>query len=423
MKQSADEVSSRRQFLRFLAGSPVLAYLGLRASRPEVLWAGEKSSGFLSFPRSFSGAEELIRSPNEAINIFDFQRVAQHELPTAHYGYLATGVDDDSTLKANRQGFTKFQIRMRRLVDVRQVDMSTEILGAKMETPIITAPVASQTGFHPAGELAVARAAKKKGVLQILSTVSTKSVEEVASATSGPIWFQLYPTPEWKIAEALVKRAEDAGCPVLVLTVDLQGGSNRETLKRAEKADSRDCNTCHQPGLQAYLKSKPMFDGLDISTLKGFHAPAMTWDFVHRLKELTKMKLVLKGIVTGEDARLSVENGVDGVIVSNHGGRAESSGRSTIECLPDVLDGISGRIPVLIDSGFRRGTDIFKALALGAQGVCIGRPYLWGLAAFGQEGVEAVLDILRAELEMVMKQAGTTSMNKITSSSVMAAAS
>jgi isopentenyl diphosphate isomerase/L-lactate dehydrogenase-like FMN-dependent dehydrogenase len=421
MKQSVDEVSSRRLFLRFLAGSPVLAYLGLSVSWPEGLWAWERPSGSRSRSGSFSGTGELIRSPSEAINIFDFQEVAQHQLPTAHYGYLATGVDDDSTLKANRQGFTKFQIRMRRLVDVRQVDTSTEILGAKMETPIITAPVASQTAFHPDGELAVARAAKKKGFLQILSTVSTKSVEEVAGATGGPIWFQLYPTPEWRIAEAIVKRAEDVGCPVLVLTVDLQGGSNRETLKNAEKADSRDCSTCHQEGLQAYLKSKPMFDGLDVSALKGFHAPAMTWDFVHRLKDQTNMKLVLKGIVTREDARLSVENGVDAVIVSNHGGRAESSGRSTIECLPEVLDGISGRIPVLIDSGFRRGTDIFKALALGAQGVCIGRPYLWGLAAFGQEGVEAVLDILRAELEMVMKQAGTTSMDKITSSSVVSA--
>jgi 4-hydroxymandelate oxidase len=191
MSQPVDEASSRRLFLRFLAGSPVLAYLGLRSSWPDALWAGERPCGSAG-----PGTEELIRSASEAITVFDFQRVAQEQLSRAHYGFLATGVDNDSSPRVNRQGFTKFQIRMRRLVDVRQVDMSTEILGAQMETPIITAPVASQAAFHPDAELAVARAAKKKGVLQILSTGSTTSVEEVAEATGGPVWYQLYPTPE-----------------------------------------------------------------------------------------------------------------------------------------------------------------------------------------------------------------------------------
>jgi len=162
-----------------------------------------------------------------------------------------------------------------------------------------------------------------------------------------------------------------------------------------------------------------MFDKLDLTGLVDYYAPALTWDSIRRMKDMTKMKLVLKGIVTREDAELCVERGVDGIIVSNHGGRAEESGRSTIECLPEVIDAVGGKIPVLIDGGFRRGTDIFKALALGAKAVCIGRPYIWGLGAFGQPGVERVLDILRVELELIMKQAGVLSLDQIKRSYVV----
>ena len=162
-----------------------------------------------------------------------------------------------------------------------------------------------------------------------------------------------------------------------------------------------------------------MFDGLDLSKVRGAAPPNLTWDFVKRLQDTTSMKIVLKGIVTREDAELAVETGVDGLIVSNHGGRAEESGRSTIESLLEVLEGTAGRLPVLVDGGFRRGTDIFKALALGATAICIGRPYLWGLAAFGQSGVEAVLEILRRELQLIMRQAGTTSVGQITRSYVV----
>jgi (S)-2-hydroxy-acid oxidase len=211
----------------------------------------------------------------------------------------------------------------------------------------------------------------------------------------------------------MVKRAEAAGSPVIVLTVDLPAGRNTETLERFKRVDSRTCTDCHQPGLKNRLKRRPMFDGQDLTGLTDYYAPTLTWDFVKRLKDSMKMKLVLKGIVTREDAALCVENGIDGVIVSNHGGRAEESGRSTIECLPEVVEAVGGRIPVLVDGGFRRGTDIFKALALGAKAVCIGRPYIWGLSAFGQPGIEKVLDILRIEFELIMKQAGVTSLDQI----------
>jgi isopentenyl diphosphate isomerase/L-lactate dehydrogenase-like FMN-dependent dehydrogenase len=236
-------------------------------------------------------------------------------------------------------------------------------------------------------------------------------VEEVIAARGAPVWFQLYPTDQWTIARALVKRAEAAGCPALVLTVDLQGGSNRETLERAIRRDPRKCDTCHQGDVftsaKAYIERKPMFRGLDVSQVTAIDPMEMTWDYLKRLRDTTSMPLVIKGIVTREDAELAVEHGVDGIIVSNHGGRAEESGRATIECLPEIVEGVRGRVPVLVDGGFRRGTDIFKALALGAASVAIGRPYLWGLAAFGQSGVEAVLEILRRELETIMRQAGT----------------
>lgn len=254
--------------------------------------------------------------------------------------------------------------------------------------------------------------------MQILSTAATASVEAVAAARGGPIWYQLYPTDSWRVTQALMRRAETAGCPVLVLTVDLPAGRNTETQARFTREDTRQCSSCHLPGWPGFLRRKPMFDGLDVTGVS-LLSPALTWDFVRRVKESTKMKLVVKGIETREDAALCVSHGVDGIIVSNHGGRAEESGRATIECLPEVVDAVQGKVPVLVDGGFRRGSDIFKALALGAKAICIGRPYTWGLAAFGQEGVEKVLDLLTREFELMMKHVGATSLAKLNRSFIV----
>ena len=235
-------------------------------------------------------------------------------------------------------------------------------------------------------------------------------------ARGEPVWFQLYATDQWTVTQGLVKRAQAAGCPAFCWTVDLQGGSNRETAERARRRDTRQCTTCHQPAVgtagssgmgSALPGGKPMFAGLDISQVTSAQALGADWAFAKRLREATSMKFLIKGIVSREDAELAVENGVDGVIVSNHGGRGENSGRGTIESLVEVAEGVRGRIPIIVDGGFRRGTDIFKALALGANAIMIGRPYIWGLGSFGQPGVEAVLDILRRELRTVMRQAGT----------------
>jgi 4-hydroxymandelate oxidase len=397
-------IADRRRFLTFLASSPLLA---LSASGA---WSALVESAQAA--ESDGPTRALIASANDALNVFDFELVARQKLPPAHYGYLATGVDDDATLLANRTGFSKIQIRARRLVDVSRIDTSTELFGTTWKTPIVLAPVGSQKAFHADGEMASARAAGARGHLQILSTGSTTSVENVTSAWRGPIWYQLYPTDTWRITQALVKRAERAGCPVLVLTVDLPFGRNTETEVRFRQSDTRQCASCHQPGWAGYFRRKPMFDGLDLTGVS-MAAPGLTWEVVRRLRDITKLKLVLKGIETREDAELAVRHGVDGIIVSNHGGRAQEGGRGTIECLPEVVDGVQGKLPVLIDGGFRRGTDIFKALALGARGICIGRPYIWGLAAFGQAGVDKVLDILTRELVLMMRHAGTTSVGKI----------
>jgi isopentenyl diphosphate isomerase/L-lactate dehydrogenase-like FMN-dependent dehydrogenase len=246
--------------------------------------------------------------------------------------------------------------------------------------------------------------------------VSSTSVEDVSAARGAPVWYQLYPTDQWDVTRALVRRATAAQSPVLVLTVDLQGGTNRVALGHAIRRDSRDCTSCHSSSrtqLSGFMAGKPMFAGLDIGAVTDLTPPDMNWDYLARLREIWPRKLVIKGIVTREDAEIAVERGVDGLIVSNHGGRGEDSGRASIDSLPEVVAGVAGRVPVLFDSGIRRGSDIFKALALGANAVAIGRPYIWGLASFGQEGVEKVLDILRNELRIAMRQAGTRSIAEI----------
>ena len=382
---------SRRAFLRFVAGSPLLAA------------AAEENGG-------------VLKNPKDALNVTDFEEAARKALPPAHYGYLATGVDDDSTLRANREGYRRIQLRPKRMVDVSgRADCSVELFGRKWETPLTLCPVGSQNAFHPEGELAVARAAGAKKTLQILSTNTTQPIEKVIEG-AGPVWYQLYATSRWEVTEKLVRHAERAGCPVLVLTVDLPVGRNTETLERMRRTDTRNCAGCHAPNAGFYGR-KPMYTGIDMKGVTT-NQPAMTWDFVRRLKDFTRMKLVLKGIETREDGQACCEHGVDGIIVSNHGGRAEESGRGTIECLPEVVEAVAGRIPVLVDGGIRRGTDIFKALALGARAVGVGRPYVWGLAAFGQAGVERVLQILRVELELVMRQCGARSIEEIRPSMV-----
>jgi 4-hydroxymandelate oxidase len=393
---------SRRRLLQFLAASPLFTgnalAEGLRPSDP-VDWA----------PRDL---DKLIADPTQALDVFDFEPVMKQNVPPAHFGYMATGVDDELTLRANREGFRKFELRPRRLVDVSKVDTGIEIFGAKYDSPIVIAPTGSNRAFHPDAEIAVAKAARMGNHLQMLSTVATTSIEDAIAARGAPVWFQLYRTQRWQVGEALVKRAEAAGAPVIVVTLDVRASAKWETFVRLRRTDTRDCGSCH--GANDYLSRKPNFSGIDLGGVSGTVVTNLTWDAIKRLRDTVKIKLVLKGILDYEDAKLAADAGIDGIVVSNHGGRVEDGVSATIDVLPEIVARIDGRIPILVDSGFRRGSDIVKALALGAQAVCIGRPYLWGLGAFGQPGVERVLAILRAETRSAMQQLGAPSVKDLT---------
>ena len=401
----------RRAFLGFLAASPLAGGL------PEI------ARTILAAPAHQQRG--MITEVGQALELLDFEPVAKDKLPPAHWAYIATGVDNEDTLRANREGFQRFGLRARRLIDVSKVDLGTTIFGQTFDSPIFICPTGSNKLAHPQGEVAVARAAKTRNALQMLSTVATTSIEDAIAARGAPVWYQLYPPRDWEACKKMVLRVEAAGSPVLVLTADLNPGSDRITLERGRLADTRKCETCHETarggsgGGTGDMKRKPMFDGLGPDMLP-YTYPSVTWDLIKKLRDTVKMKIVVKGLATREDAELAVKHGLDGVHVSNHGGRADDGGRSSIESLPEIVAAVNGKIPVLFDSGVRRGTDVVKALALGANAVGIGRPYLWALAAFGQPGVEKVLDLLRAETITAMRHVGATSVKGIPRSAVVA---
>ena len=384
--------AGRRAFFQFLAASAVLT----------------PAARALAQQFAASNPPPGLASAKDALQVMDFEDAARRVLPPAHWGYLASGSDDDMTLRANIEAFGHIGLKPRRLVDVSKPDLGAEIFGERWETPLFLCPVGGQRAFHPEGEMATARAARARRHRMILSNVSTYSVEAVAKTLGAPPWQQLYMPLKWDDTVRMVKRIEDAGCPVLVWTVDLLAGRNTPTMTRFARQDTRNCVACHTngPGEPIY---RPMFDGMDVL----YNPRDATWATFDRLKQLTRMKLMLKGIDSAEDAQLAVRHGVDGLIVSNHGGRSMETLRATIDCLPEVVAAVKGRVPVFLDGGVRHGADIYKALACGASGVGIGRPYIWGLSAFGQDGVERVLEILRAELRMTMQQMGTPTIRDI----------
>jgi 4-hydroxymandelate oxidase len=450
----SDHRTSRRHFFKLLAGSPMLAlaYPGLppswqravsrelersAAAAPARVTCPEcgqpmiyPSSNISAYAGQTPGAApqppgaldehltaQLVDSADEAINVWDFERVAHANTLPEHWAYIHMGVDDFETRKANREGFQRLMLRPRRLgQDASKLDTSVELFGRKWDTPLFLCPVAALEAYHTEGESGAAKAARARKILQIQSNSSSQSYEAIAEARGEPHWFQLYTVPDWSVNKRLIDHVAKAGCPALVWTIDLLGGSNRELSRRSlgrEEYNRPLCQNCHnhKAGYQ-----RPMRRGLDGPPGP---RPPYTWDYVKRLKDATTMKVLLKGIVTKEEAELAVEHGVDGVFVSNHGGRAENSLRSTIDSLPEVVAGVRGRVPVLIDSGVRRGADIFKALALGADAVGIGRPYVWGLGAFGQQGVEKVIDLMMDEFRMTMRQTRTTAIDQIVASFVM----
>jgi 4-hydroxymandelate oxidase len=402
MSQRQSTFTARREFLKFLAASPYVAALG-------GVTAFLRQSGLA---QTSPAAAEVIASPVEALNVFDFEEAAHRKVRNSHWAFMVSGVDDDATLRANREGYQHIQLRPRRLRDATKVDMRVELFGTVYNSPIFLCPTSAHKAFSPDGEEGVARAAKARGTLQFLSSASSTGVEDVNKALGRPVWQQIYAPSAWNACEKLLRRVEAAGCTVIALTVDNTTGRNSETYRRTRPKDIKPCAACHVGEPFTDIHENPMYDGIDMTGLTNVN-PAMDWDFADRIRKFWKGKFLIKGIDTREDARLAIEHGLDGILVSNHGGRATETSRATIEALPEVVAEVNGRIPVFVDGGIRRGTDAFKALALGAKAVGIGRPYLWGLGAFGQAGVDRVIEILQGELKLAMGNCGTQTVAEI----------
>ena len=348
------------------------------------------------------------------INLADYEAQALETLDPLTRDYYRSGAEDEQTLHVNRAAFGPIRLRPRVLVDVSALSLHTTVLGTPVSMPILVAPTAYHCLAQPEGECATARGVGAANTLMTVSTLATRSLEEVAEAASGPLWFQLYVYKDRALSESLVRRAEAAGYQALVLTVDTPRLGQRERdlrngfglpphLHMANFHDHTE-DTAHvqQTGASGLaIHADLMFD------------QSLSWEAVDWLRSITRLPLLIKGILTAEDARLAVEHGVDGLIVSNHGGRQLDYALATIEALPEIVAAVAGRCEVYLDGGVRRGTDVLKALALGARAVLVGRPILWGLAVAGEQGVTHVLEILRSELERSMALAGCPTLDHV----------
>jgi len=342
----------------------------------------------------------------EALNLHDLERLALERLAPLVRDYYASGADDEVTLRDNRAAFDRLKLHYRVMVDVGTRDLTTQVLGHTVALPVLLAPTAFQRLAHPEGEVATARAAGAAGTIMILSTLSTTPVEEVVAASRGPVWFQLYVYRDRGATEALVRRVEAAGCAALVLTVDapVLGQRERDVRNRFALPPGLSVENMLSHGMGGVAPG-----GSD-SGLAAYFAslldPALTWKDLEWLRSITRLPVLVKGVVRPDDAVRAVEHGAAGVVVSNHGGRQLDTAPATIDVLPSVVDAVAGRAEVLVDGGVRRGTDVVKAVALGARAVLIGRSALWGLTVAGQDGVAAVLAILRAELHRALALCG-----------------
>jgi isopentenyl diphosphate isomerase/L-lactate dehydrogenase-like FMN-dependent dehydrogenase len=348
------------------------------------------------------------------LNVLDYEELARKKLSQPFFDYIAGGADDEVTLRRNREAFERIELKPRALVDVSVIDLSTKVLRQRVETPVLLAPVAVQRLAHPEGELATARAAATAGTIMTLSTMASASIEEVAAASDGPKWFQLYVHRDREVSKRMVQRSEVAGYKAICLTVDVPRLGRRERDFR---------NSLEYPPGVAHrnyigeVELPPLEVGTGESELSAsadvLIDPSLTWDAIDWLGSFTSLPIIVKGIMTAEDARLAVDHGASAIVVSNHGGRQLDGAPATIAVLPEIVAAIQGRCEVLLDSGIRRGTDVLKALALGANAVLIGRAYIWGLAVAGEEGVTQVLSMLRNELELAMALCGCRSVVEV----------
>ncbi|CAL5346338.1 hypothetical protein CsSME_00030094 [Camellia sinensis var. sinensis] len=356
---------------------------------------------------------------DQITNVVEYEAIAKEKLPKMIYDYYASGAEDQWTLQENRNAFSRILFRPRILIDVSKIDMTTTVLGFKISMPIMIAPTAMQKMAHPEGEVATARAASAAGTIMTLSSLATSSVEEVASTGPGIHFFQLYMIKDRNVVARLIRRAERAGFKAIALTVDTPRLGRREadiknrfslpshlTLKNSEGLDVRKIDKTNDSGLARHLAEQAN--------------QSLNWKDVKWLQTITHLPILLKGVLTADDASLAVLAGAAGIIVSNHGARQLDYVPATIMALEEVVKAVQGRVPVFVDGGVRRGTDVFKALALGASGVFIGRPVVFSLAADGEAGVRKVLQMLRDEFELTMALSGCRSLKEITRNHIVA---
>jgi isopentenyl diphosphate isomerase/L-lactate dehydrogenase-like FMN-dependent dehydrogenase len=347
---------------------------------------------------------DRVPALEDLVNVFEFEPLCRARVPRQAYDFVAGGVDNEWSLRHNREAFDRITFRPRMLVNASEMDLSTTLFGDRVSFPVLIAPTAGHGLLNPEGELATARAAAKLQTILVLSTNSTQPIEKVSTASDFPKWFQLYPGPDLEGTWERTERAVASGFRTIMLTVDAGYNSHRERLLRnrlraqtppgVNSPQSRRRREGEEP-------PKPHPYGLTMTLMH-----RLDWAFFDDLKKRTKVPVAIKGILTAEDAALAVKHGADGIVVSNHGGRYLEYAPATIEVLPEIVEAVKGRIPVIVDSGFRRGTDILKALAMGAKAVMVGRAPLWGLGAYGEPGVARVLQLLRTELALAMGLCG-----------------
>ena len=391
-------------------GQPAPAGAGLQDQAAPAPGAAPGAAENAAPPGLGAGGVGAGQFPYPPANVADFAARARAILPPATFDYITTGSTDEVTLRDNVAAFQRLRLLPPLLAGVDEVSLSTTLLGTPVRLPIVLAPVAGQSLFHRDGVLASARAAAAAGTILGVSSSAGHSVEEVAEATEGPKWFQLYVPRDREIARRVVERVERAGYRALILTVDL--GERKDADKRNRFALPRE-----RLLKQLTDMGFPVRPDMTLAELNAVNDqawdPSLSWEVFDWLRSITRLPLLVKGVLRPEDADRAVRLGLDGIVVSNHGGRRLDGVPASIDQLEQVVGAVKGRATVLLDSGVRRGTDVLKALALGAQGVLIGRPYAWALAAAGEEGVTQLLTLLREELEVALQACGCASVREV----------
>jgi 4-hydroxymandelate oxidase len=351
-----------------------------------------------------------VPAMNELLTAFDFEPVAHAKLPRDTYDFMMGSSDDESTFRRNRRAFEWVSLVPRGIADVRSVNTATELFGQKISFPVLIAPTSAQAPLHPDGELAMHRAATAaSNTIMIVSSVASFPIDKIAAAAPAPLWFQLYRTDTVEGTVDRIERAQAAGCTAITWTVDGPVGPYRERVLHGRHLGGYGATDPNN----RQARRPPRGGEPVIPPRYGVPAQLIDWRFLETFRASIKVPLLIKGVLTAADARQCVGHGVDGIVVSNHGARRVGHGCSSLEVLPEIADEVQGRIPLLVDSGFRRGSDVLKALALGAKAVCLGRVPRWGLAAYGPAGAQRILEIVQAELVLAMANTGRSSLDSI----------